>query len=305
MMQRTFGPIVGLDPVVQVGPHPDDDIICSDGTSCKRRHAFIDCKGEPHSNDEDRVEANNQIVANILDDRVRWVEEYCTENADYADGYFDCINDDQHAWPDPVGDWVWTEGEDHTEVLAKAVEEGYLDLDGWDDTPVDPNENRYDDVREYINDFGNIPSTAKIVEHICEELDANFDCEPVNDSDEYATFYGEGCCLGSFAVGEYEEQVEINHCDELCRLHNDGELNDCLDEYNGDGYVSRQRRRVKNKETGNYEYVGEETYDPYGSEYPDITMYTNPGGQWYFVVDNERMHELLHEALIELTTFNK
>ena len=83
-------------------------------------------------------------------------------------------------------------------------------------------------------------------------------------------------------------------------MHDDDRLNDVLDDVKSDSYVSRSRRRVKNEETGRYECVGRETYDPYGSKYPDIMTYHCPGGRWDFVVCEDTMNEYLLDGLTEL-----
>ena len=69
---------------------------------------------------------------------------------------------------------------------------------------------------------------------------------------------------------------------------------------NCDVFVHRSRRRVKDESTGHYVNQGRKTYNPYNLEHPTFEVYTNPGGQWQFVVSKERMEELLVAAIIDL-----
>jgi hypothetical protein len=146
-----------------------------------------------------------------------------------------------------------------------------------------------------------------VAEYVFEELDGSFDCELEYDSNEYAGYSDAGCCLGSWDIGEYELQIDINDCDELKALHDRGDLDDILDDVNCDVYVSRSYRREKNEETGYYENVGRETYMPYhrNSDHPDIMAITSPGGQWRFVVPEERMSELVLEGYAKLREKNE
>jgi len=260
--QKTFGPEFGLEPVVPVGPHPDDDIICEDGWICKRRDAFVDCKGGLHSNDDDRFDANVTIVTEFFDSVDEWVCEYATENEDYADGYAHIVDELSHDWPDRVEEWVRD---------------------------------------NYGNYYGSVDfDLDAVVKSICDELDGCSECEVEYERSDYAAYSGSGCCLFSFDIGEVEEQTDINAHPVLKGLHDAGELDDILDHVKSDAYISRSRRRVKNEETGYYEPVGRETYDPYGSDYPDILSYHCPGGQWQFVVPADRMKELADAAICQI-----
>ena len=119
-------------------------------------------------------------------------------------------------------------------------------------------------------------------------------------NNEYAIYDGPGCYLDGFDIGEVEEQVGISDYPEFEVLHKCGELDDCLDEYDGYACINRSKRRVKNEKTGHYEEVGRNTYDTHGSDYPTFEFYHSPGGRWDFVVPDDRMNDLLQEALIEL-----
>jgi len=251
--QRTFGEPVGLEPLVPVASHPDDIVVCSDGTLGARRDALTDCKGEFHSNDEDRREANITIVAEILDGVAKYQEEYCTENEDFPSGAAHCVDEARNSWSSNVEEWI-------------------LDARGQ--------------------------CTNELVSAVCKEL-SSMDCE-LEYSYGYGVYSGDGCCLWSYDIGEQEEQVDISCFDELQALHDAGELDDYLDKYNGDSYVNRSRRQVRDEETGFYKSVGRETYDLYGSDYPCIMTYHNIGGFWHFYVPDERMDEALTDAIIGL-----
>jgi hypothetical protein len=243
----------------------DDIVECVDGSECRHGDTYYDCEGEAHNSDEDKHDRDVEVVSDILDAHGKWAEEYCTENTDYADGYSHIVDEGRHNWTGcdgPVHEWV---------------EDEYRDIVDFDDC-----------IKE-------------IVEKVCEELDGNFDCEAEYTRSDYDAYSGPGCCLGSFDIGEHEEQIDINENDVLRVLHEEGGLDDVLDDVNCDVYVNRDRRREKNEETGRYEYVGRKTYMPYDHhrEHPDLLIYINISGQWQFVVDADRMGELVCEALLE------
>jgi hypothetical protein len=251
-----------------VAPHPSDVVECSDGTECSRLEALVDCRGGYHRTEEDRHEADVAIVTEVLDAEAKWCEDYCTENEDYADGYFCIVSEGSHRWDDPVKEWV----EDNVDELI-----GPADFDNCD-YPVD-----------------------ELVAIICDELDAGYDCEVKYNCDSYGRYYGPGCCLDGFKIEEYETQVDINGRPELEVLHDAGRLDDVLDDVNCDLYISRSCRREKNEETGHYENVGRKTYMPYERdyEYPHFLGYVSISGGWDFVVPNERMEELLCKAIVK------
>ena len=262
MHQRTFGENVGMEPVVPCTWHRDDIVECSDGTRLPHVDAVEDCRGGFHSNLEDMNEANVEIVTEVLDSIVQWAEEYCTENTDYADGYYCILEESSYNWTDIVEDWIYNSYPDDCRFSTYVLKD--------------------------------------LVAQVIENIDAGFDCEVEYNSSEYSRYTGNGCCLDGFDIGEYEEQVDITCFDELKELHLRGELDNCLDCYNGDGYVSRQQRREKNEKTGHYENVGRETYDPYDRGDTTFEMYMNPGGRWDFVVPADRMEELVTESIIQL-----
>jgi hypothetical protein len=262
--QRTFGDAVGMAPVVETTARlPLDLVECSDGTFRADEDVHYDCRDNPHGTEEDRLEADVTIVTDLLNDIGKWADEYCTGNTDYVEGYYHIVDEVSHDWPAHIREWI---------------------------------DNKYGDVYG-ISRFRNC--IDKLVDTICENVDGSFDTEPEYHSNEYACYSGKGCCLFSFDIGEYEEQIDVESHDDLLELHERGDLDTVLDNVNCDVYVSRSKRRVKNETTGHYEQVGRETYNPYDREHPTFEVYTNPGGQWMFVVSEERMEELLVNAIIE------
>jgi len=249
--------------LVPVAPHRDDIVACSDGTEMRRENALADCKGNYHRTAEERHEADVEIVTGLLNDIGKSADEY-TRHADYSDNYAHLV--DEINWKDCVEEWC--------------------------------DENDY----EFEVSFENWSRWDEFVEAMIDKVNGSYDCEAEYDSNEYACYTGNGCCLFSFDIGEVEEQIDINCHDELRKLHEDRRLDDVLDDVNCDVYVSRSRRREKNEKTGYYEPIGRETYmNDYGYDidYPTFCIYTNPGGQWRFVIPAERMFELADEVFEE------
>ena len=259
MMQRTIKGC-GLDAVVPTRAHPDDEVICEDGWICKHSEALWDCKGRAWGAAGLCHDANVEVVTDLLNGVDEWVTEYCTGNTDYASAYDHIVNETSHDWPDIIERWV----RDH-----------YGDRMGHTE---------FDDRMD------------EVVKSVCEELDGGYDCEAHYQRSDYDCWHGPGCCLWSTDIGEHEEQIEIASYPELQDLHDRGILDDVLDDVNCDVHVSRDRRRVKNEETGRYEYVGRETYDR-GNGHPYLMTYHMVPGCWHWVVDEERMNELVDEAL--------
>jgi len=257
--------------LVPTAPHNDDVVVCSDDSECRHGDAIFDCAGGAHRNEEDRHDREVTIVSDLLDTFGKWAEEYCTENTDYADGYDCIISENQHEWIAHVREWIENE---HGDIY------GHTDFD------------------DYVEE---------IVEKVCDGLDDSSDYEPEYAYSDYSAYSGDGCCLGSFGIGEFEDQIEINGQDVLAALHERGDLDDVLDDVNCDVYVNRRRQREKNEETGRYEYVGRETYMPYehNSEHPDLLIYTNISGQWQFVVPADRMEELVCDALLSYNGYDE
>lgn len=284
--------------LVPTRKHYDDQVECSDGMIVSHGEAFYDCKDHPHNTEEDRNAADVAIVTEFLDGVDGWVTDYTTGNTDYADGYAHIIDEISHDWKDRVDEWIDEDDSDYADIIEDAYNAGELDFDFSSD---DGDEF---DSDEYIRNVLCKPSADSVKEWVFERLEGSFDCEPEFSHNEYSCYSGSGCCLASFEIGEYEEQLSIADHPVLKELHDCGRLDDILDDVSSDAYVSRSHRREKNKETGYYENVGRETYDPYGSDYPDVMTYHNPGGQWHWVVSGERMEELIREAIVDLTDGN-
>jgi hypothetical protein len=241
-----------------------DLIQCSDGKALEHRDVCYDCREGAHSNEKDCHDANVEIVTEILDGFAKWACEYTTENSDYADGAGHIVSEVSHDWPRVVEEWI-----------DAAIFEGAIG-------PIS------DELRD------------ELVEQLCANIDGGHDWDAEYSANEYSSYDDDGCCLWSMEIGEYEDQIEIKSVNELYELHSLGVLDDVLDDVNSDLYISRSKRRVKNEETGYYEHVGRDTYNPYSSNYPDLLGYTSPGGQWFYVVSNERMLERLTESVIDL-----
>jgi hypothetical protein len=244
LMQKTL-----TGEFVPVGPHPDDEVVCSDGTVCRRSDALLDCRGGMHSCDEDRCEENANIVAELLDSIYAWTVEH-VESDDYGDNYHYLVGESHHNWSYGISEWFdghWfgrSISNDLRDVIEDAVGHAIYDSSNW---------------------------------------------EMQYDSNEYAAYSGSGCCLDSFGIGEYEEQIDLSCYDELLALHESGDLEDALDEYNGDLYIRRNHERTDDgwKET---------TYVHHGD---CIYGYSSPGGQWRGVVSNDEMIETLNHVIIE------
>lgn len=244
--------------------HYDDLVECSDGTTIMHGEAFYDCNDNPHSTEEGRLEAEVTIVGEILDGVAEWACTYAREHEDYTSGYDHIIGEVSHEWEDRIGEWFNSNVADYY------------------------GRTKYDDC------------LPELIRRMSEECEGEWDGDWEFSGDEYSAYIGEGCCLWSTDIGECEEQIDIASYPVLQELHDSGRLNDILDDYNGELYVSRSRRREKNEKTGHYEYVGREHYDVYGSDHPDIMGYVSPGGQWQFVVPADKMKELLTTAIIGL-----
>jgi hypothetical protein len=156
------------------------------------------------------------------------------------------------------------------------------------------------DYRDCIKDWceSHLDNVSDSLVNAIYERARSDDCDAEYQRSEYAAWSGSGCCVWSFSIDEYEQQTDINYIPELKELHGLGELDDVLDEYNGNCGVWRSKRREKNEETGRYEEVGRETYD--GGNCPFLTTYHNPGGAWHFVISDNRMRELASEAIVNL-----
>jgi len=159
-------------------------------------------------------------------------------------------------------------------------------------------------VEDYLDtEFGNADDFDKLVEYVVDNLDDD-DYEAEYNSSDYGKYNGDGCSLWGFKIEEYEEQIDVTCFDGIHELHNQGRLDDVLDQLDREFCIHRSRRREKNKETGHYEPVGRATYGA-DSEYPTFEIYTYPGGGWDFVVSKERMDELVAEYISTRTLWTE
>jgi hypothetical protein len=155
-----------------------------------------------------------------------------------------------------------------------------------------------DRIEEWIED--NYPHFDKsFARAVWENIDPGFDSEAETHRCEYAGYSGKGCCIGAFGIGEYEEQLDFSDDSVCSELHESGELDDYLDEYNGDVYPCRSQRRELNESTGRYEPVGRETYTS-GRGHDTLEVIVGVGGQVRFVIPESRMRELITETVLQL-----
>jgi hypothetical protein len=194
-----------LDGTVEpVGAHRDDIVVCEDGGDCPRLDAFTDCRGRYYRDEDERDEANNDIVAELLDAESAWCDEYVASD-DYGDGYAYIVCEGHHDWDGPIASWL---------------DETYNDGKGWNARPL----------------YGGSVAKA-LVASIAQLVHDYDDFESKYSRNEYACYSGKGCCISSFGVGEYETQIDIAGRDEFEVLNDEGALEGCLASYNGDLYL--------------------------------------------------------------------
>lgn len=256
-MQKTFGEIVGMNPIVPSAELPDDFIVSEDGKGMLRKDGFVDCAGKVWSNDDLRKESNVRIVEELLNTAYMFEEIYCTSNSDYAN-HFWCILDDPYMIAENFADY----------------------FDGFE----------FDKFVEYHFGVGRSVNKDKVFRRFYDEI-TDF-AEPVYDPSDYSGYSGEGVCIGSFGIGEVETCLDFCNFPALARLHESDELDDVLDEVNSDAYVWRSKARVRNEKSGGYDYVGRQTYKRQpGITHLDISCHIN--GQWHFVVSEVCIKDLL------------
>lgn len=201
--QRTFGEIVGLEPVVPTKALPLDIIVRADGSQGAMCDSYEDCRGEFHSSEEDREAADITIVEEILQSRADAAGEYATENDDFASAYDCLIYEDTYRWGDSIEEWI---------------RDNYHDRMGH---------GKFDNCMD------------DLVSEVIDDLDGRMiDADWKYNSNEYAAYSGSGCCLGGFDIGEQEEQVSVSDHPEFEALHEQDRLYDLLDISNTDAYVS-------------------------------------------------------------------
>lgn len=190
-------------------------------------------------------------------------------------------------------EWVTeytTKNEDYPDMYCHIVEEN---PENW--PPA---------VTDWLEEIGFDKFTDDIVKLICKDMQGASDCETIYEGSDFDAYYGSGCVLDSFAIGEYENQMDFSAYTELQTLHDQDRLNDILDNINCDVHVSRSKKRVRNEQTGYYEEVGRDTYNSHGSDYLNLLTYHMPGGRWHYVVSDSRMRELLAQAIVSFIREN-
>ena len=212
-LQRTFD-----NELVAPAPDPDAMVLCSDDTHCRYADVYFDSRGNPHSNHDDCMDADQDIVNEILD----MVDEHVC-------GYA------QH--------------EDYGEMFVCCALEGFYS-----------------------------PSTNAFTKMLYDAING-YDCEVEYNSNEYTSYDGDGLCLGSFPVGEYEEQVDISQFPELQVLLDRDDLLELLENARSDSCVESNPRLQ--------------------DDYPCFHTYHLPGGIWHVVVPRERVIELTTETVLE------
>jgi len=242
--------------LVPTAPHPDDRMKCSDDTYIRRGDAFVDCTGNAHRDEDARRDANVDFVTDTLDARAGSACDYA-EHEDYGDGYHFLVKEIHTEWKDKVKEWIVDDGADQID---------------WEEYPRLLNV-MVNTVWQKVYDWDN--------------------WEAIHESSDFSAYYGGGCCLVSWEVGELEEQISLSNHPGLAELHDRGELEGILEEYNGELYISRDDHYDKEQNcrvpAG---YVS-------GYKCPDIMGYVNPGGQWHYVVSEENMTDALNEAITE------
>ena len=201
-------------------------------------------------------DANDDIVKELLDAEDEWIGEYVASD-DYGNGYAYLVSERSYYWSDRIGEWL---------------DDNCTDGGGWKARPRYTGELR-----------------KALVEGIADRMD-ECDYEAHYQSNEYANWGGDGCCLDSLEVGEYETQIDIAGRPEFEALAASGDLEGCLDRYNGDLYISCNDRY--DAESGRRVRTG---YVSHGC----FWGYSTGWGRWHYVVSDERMNALLCESIVD------
>lgn len=142
-MQRTFGETVGLEAVVPSRVHPDDLVVCSDGTKIRRGDAYLDCRDCPHGSEDERDEADLTIVEEILNLVDECVSDYCGEDGDWESGYEHIVQECSHDWPVAVKEWIQDNYDFSAEIDDKLTDKVCEELDGTYDWEAEFNHSEY------------------------------------------------------------------------------------------------------------------------------------------------------------------
>lgn len=152
-----------------------------------------------------------------------------------------------------------------------------------------------DHIDDWLNDQAPELATSdfakELVDNMANDID---DWECIYHCNEYAGYYGDGICLFSMEVGEYEDQIELSADDRLSVLHEAGELEDILAQLDGEFCLYRYSKYVEGT-NGN----GRRIYQDY-IQRDNFTVTFNPGGQWQYVVPKDDALRLLAEAVCQV-----
>ncbi len=125
MMQRTFGPTVGLDSEVPVAGHPSDLLVCHDtGEDMNRRDCLFAADGTPFADSDERIEYDIKLVHDILESHIEWDDEY-RKSPDCTSEYHHIVGEDSTTlmenlvyWAD---DYLDSDSTDYPEEMREAV----------------------------------------------------------------------------------------------------------------------------------------------------------------------------------------
>ena len=118
--QKTFGALVGLDPVVPVATLPDDLVACEDTNDLLR---YADClfagDGKAFSEEEDRDDYDKDALRTLFKAIEQQVMKY-NESGDGADAYAHLVTEDDAHMRGNVEEWVtdnWGNSDDWSERM--------------------------------------------------------------------------------------------------------------------------------------------------------------------------------------------
>lgn len=169
-LQRTFD-----GQLVPTADLPDDIIETQSGQRARRADCFVDCKGRYYLDDEDRYEADAELVHDDIDAHCQATNEY-TEHEDYGSNYVYCAVEQLCLYESSVID-----------DIVEFIED-------WADNELKDGEAR------------------KIARDILDRIhECDIECH--HQYNEYASYAGSGVCIWSCEVGEVESQIELSGYD--------------------------------------------------------------------------------------------
>jgi hypothetical protein len=106
MMQMTFGPIVGMPPVVPVAPHPEDILDCTDsGNHLRRADCFFSADGLAFEDCDERYDHDLDLVGDLLKGLAEWWAEY-RQSDDCMDEYVHLVAEYPERVRAGVEEWI-------------------------------------------------------------------------------------------------------------------------------------------------------------------------------------------------------